>query len=149
MSHSQPFSLPEKLSAIVADAAGNLPALTSPSDEVFLRMVFEEAVDAFWRMYLECLPMVERQKFVAAFDEPTGKAMLDWTKKHADFEHDSVACARGQSICDALGTKLQTCIAEAYAGWTPEQAAVTLDDWAFDVEQVAAFTQSDSAHHSS
>lgn len=131
------FSLPEGLSAIVSNATAELPPLTKAIDEVFLRMVFEETVDAFWRIYIDWLPKDARDAFVASFDAPTGEAIIAWHKKYANFAEDAKTRAKAEMIVESLGGKLQASMPKAYADWTPDEAAIAVDDWAIDREAAA------------
>ena len=145
MTQTLPFSLPEGLSRIVAEATASLPPLTKATDEVFLRMFFEETVYAFWRMYIDWLPKEVRDAYVAAFEEPTGDAIIAWHKKHADFYADTAARAKAEMIVVSLAQKLTESLPKAYAQWSPEEAAVTIDTWVGDAEDMAQ----ESASHSS
>lgn len=140
MTNTNTFSLPEGLSSIVSNATAQLPTLTKATDEVFLRMVFEETVDAFWRMYLDWQPKNTKDAYVAAFDEPTGDAIVAWHKKYANFAEDTVARAKAEMIVATLGEKLAASLPRAYSEWTPEEATVTIDGWVGDAEDLAQET---------
>ena len=134
MTTPTPFSLPAGLSAVVAEACGVLPPLTKSTDETFIRMVFEETVDAFWRMYLDWLPKDARDAFSTGMEEKTGDGIVAWHKKYANFAEDSQARAKAEMILVAISEKLLLSIAKAYADWTPDEAAVTEDTWAMQGE---------------
>src|SRR3989338_456563 len=138
MTPSTPFSLPSGFSTVVSEACGQLPPLTKATDETFIRMVFEETVDAFWRMYLDWLPKDARDAFSTGMEEKTGDGIVAWHKKYANFAEDSQARAKAEMILVAISEKLLLSIAKAYADWTPNEAAITEDTWAMQGEAFIA-----------
>jgi hypothetical protein len=134
MTPTTPFSLPSALAAAVAEATAVLPPLTKDTDDIFLRMVFEESIDGFWRMYIDWLPQSVKDEFLAAMESDAPDAMEHWQRTHANFAEVTTHRAKAQMIVQSISEKLFASIVEAYSNWSPDEAAATVGTWEMQAE---------------
>lgn len=117
-----PANFPFAFSELIATAAMGLPPLTRPQDSEFLRKMTEVAMDAFWQNYVADLPMEAKTEFDRAADSDDGDVLYEWFKKHADFEEDPLAEAKGRAVLLELQEKLPAILMKEYDLFTEDDA---------------------------
>ncbi len=109
-----PIGLPETLSRMVAEATMEMPVMQQPDGAEFIRSVYLEVTEAFWRNYLVMLPLEARQAYRDAFDKDDQTKVEAWFRSYANFEQDEEAEARGAKVLEDIALKLPAIVREEF-----------------------------------
>ena len=118
MTHEQLLSpaLRSELSAFLADAIAkaDLPPLTREQDILFVHLLLEGVIDAFWEAYTGQLGDAARKQLQDANADETGGKIWQWMQEYADFGANAGARLLAEEVMNDFGTRLPDIITEAH-----------------------------------
>ncbi len=91
-----------------------MPVMQQPDGAEFIRSVYLEVTEAFWRNYLVMLPLEARQAYRDAFDKDDQTKVEAWFRSYANFEQDEEAEARGAKVLEDIALKLPAIVREEF-----------------------------------
>lgn len=109
----------KRLSAVVADAVGNLDLdELSPEDrDAFVKGVTGRTANTFWKTYVESLPSNVQAPMRAALARNDKEALTAWHVQYANFMEDEHARALAEKIFEAMSRELPKQVKNDYAAF--------------------------------